>query len=75
MWSGRDFELDDLKKDYARYRLEKAKEDIGNASEIRNASDYDDMFIASKSETIEQIGNAKMFLEHIEKYVEEKLGE
>ena len=133
--------MDDLKKDYARYRLEKAKEEyeaavillesehyraannrayysvfhamrsvlvfvgydskkhsgiisefrktyiksgifpetlsdiIGNASEIRNASDYDDMFIASKSETIEQIGNAKMFLEHIEKYVEEKLGE
>ena len=33
------------------------------------------MFIANKSETIEQIGYAKMFLEHIEKYVEEILGE
>ncbi|MBQ3509667.1 MAG: HEPN domain-containing protein [Peptococcaceae bacterium] len=46
---------------------------IGNASEIRNASDYDDMFIASKSETVEQIENAKVFLRYIEKYVEEKL--
>lgn len=48
---------------------------IGNASEIRNASDYDDMFIASKSETIEQVENAKVFLSYIEKYVEERLTE
>lgn len=31
---------------------------IGSAFTIRNASDYDDMFIASKSETKEQIENA-----------------
>ena len=55
--------MDDLKKDYARYRLEKAKEE------------YEAAVILLESETIEQIGNAKMFLEHIEKYVEEKLGE
>lgn len=42
---------------------------IGFASEIRNASDYDDMFIADKSETMEQIQNAKVFLDTIEKFV------
>jgi len=34
---------------------------IGRASEIRNASDYDDMFIASKEETKKQIDDAKLF--------------
>lgn len=32
---------------------------IGSAFTIRNASDYDDMFIASKSDTEEQIKNAE----------------
>lgn len=31
---------------------------IGQAFTIRNASDYDDMFLASKSDTEEQISNA-----------------
>ena len=34
---------------------------IGLASEIRNASDYDDMFIASKEETEKQIKDAELF--------------
>lgn len=42
---------------------------IGSAFTIRNASDYDDMFIASKDETAEQIANAervyKIIWEHI----------
>lgn len=42
---------------------------IGSAFTIRNASDYDDMFIASKDDTKEQIDNAeyvyKMFKEYI----------
>lgn len=46
---------------------------IGAASEIRNASDYDDMFIADKEETAEQIKNAKRFLEKISIYVENQL--
>ena len=32
---------------------------IGSAFTIRNASDYDDMFIASKSDTQAQIENAE----------------
>ena len=46
---------------------------IGSASEIRNASDYDDMFIADKTETAEQIRNAKEFLNKIGSYVEKQL--
>lgn len=48
---------------------------IGTASEIRNASDYDDMFITDKAETAEQIQNAKVFLDQISSYVEKKLEE
>ena len=48
---------------------------IGCASEIRNASDYDDMFIADKTETAEQIQNAKVFLDEITSYVEKRLTE
>ncbi|MDO4756936.1 MAG: HEPN domain-containing protein [Parabacteroides sp.] len=48
---------------------------IGSASEIRNASDYDDMFIADKTETAEQIQNAKAFLDEITGYVEKRLAE
>ena len=32
---------------------------VGSAFEIRNDSDYEDMFIASKAETEEQIRNAE----------------
>ncbi len=46
---------------------------IGQASEIRNASDYDDMFIATKEETQKQIEDAKLFYEEINKYIEEKI--
>ncbi len=42
---------------------------IGSAFTIRNASDYDDMFIASKSETQEQILNAKFVYDSIQKFI------
>ena len=42
---------------------------VGSAFTIRNASDYDDMFIASKAETEEQIENAKYVFEQISQYV------
>lgn len=38
---------------------------------IRNASDYDDMFIASKDDTKEQIENAKFVYTEINKYIGE----
>lgn len=42
---------------------------IGSAFTIRNASDYDDMFIASKTETKEQIENAKFVYEQIYEFI------
>jgi len=42
---------------------------IGSAFTIRNASDYDDMFLASKAETEEQIMNASFVYEVITQYV------
>ncbi|MCD7815309.1 MAG: HEPN domain-containing protein [Bacteroides sp.] len=48
---------------------------IGTAFEIRNASDYDDMYIATKAEAEEQIERAKKFYAQVAVYVEEKIGE
>ena len=46
---------------------------IGSEFTIRNASDYDDTFIASKDETAEQFANAKRVYRMINEYME-KLG-
>lgn len=46
---------------------------IGLASEIRNASDYDDMFIASKEETEKQIKDAELFYNVIRKYIDKRV--
>lgn len=43
---------------------------IGSAFTIRNASDYDDMFIASKDETAEQIANAEWINKLVNEYIE-----
>lgn len=43
---------------------------IGSAFTIRNASDYDDMFIASKEETAEQISNAEWVYGVISGYID-----
>lgn len=48
---------------------------IGEAFEIRNASDYDDMYIATEKEALEQIERAGHFLDVISVYVKEKAGE
>ena len=42
---------------------------IGSAFTIRNASDYDDMFIASLTETEEQIKNAMYVVGQIKEYL------
>lgn len=41
---------------------------IGEAEEIRHASDYDDFYIASKEETERQIIVAEEFIQLIEEY-------
>lgn len=43
---------------------------IGSAFTIRNASDYDDMFIASRDETSEQISNAEFVYNAVSDYIE-----
>lgn len=45
---------------------------VGSAFTIRNASDYDDMFIASKNDTEEQINNAEYVYKVIEDYINQK---
>lgn len=45
---------------------------IMSASEIRNASDYDDYFIASKAEAQDQIENAKRFYHRVFSYIHEE---
>ena len=42
---------------------------IMSASEIRNASDYDDFYLASAEEAQEQIDNAVAFVRVIEEYL------
>ena len=50
------------------FRIEISKM-IGSAFTIRNASDYDDMFIASKSETEEQINDAEYVYRILSEYI------
>ena len=42
---------------------------IKDTSYLREKSDYDDFYIASKEETELQLKNAKIFIQHIEKYI------
>lgn len=37
--------------------------------EIRQGSDYDDFYIVSKTEVLEQLENAKVFIEETDKYL------
>lgn len=64
-----------FRRDYLKTNIFKRElsDIIGSAFEIRNASDYDDMFIAIKSDTLQQIENAERFFSEISKYVNERL--
>ena len=44
---------------------------IARAEQIRNASDYDDFYLASKEETRQQVENAGYLVEKVEKYIAE----
>lgn len=46
---------------------------IGEAEEIRHASDYDDFYIASKEESERQVMVADEFIHLVEKYCEEQI--
>jgi uncharacterized protein (UPF0332 family) len=42
---------------------------IARADQIRNASDYDDFYIASKEECRQQVENARYFLDKVKAYL------
>ncbi|MCM1143100.1 MAG: HEPN domain-containing protein [Blautia sp.] len=42
---------------------------IAKAEQIRNASDYDDFYIAGKEETKQQIDNAEYIVDKVDKYL------
>lgn len=44
---------------------------IARAEQIRNASDYDDFYLASKEETRQQVENAGYLVDKVEKYIAE----
>ena len=44
---------------------------IARAEQIRNASDYDDFYLASKEETRQQVENAGCLVEKVDKYIAE----
>lgn len=46
---------------------------IGSAFTIRNASDYDDMFIVSKHDTEEQIKNAEHVYHVLAEYINRQI--
>jgi len=48
---------------------EKHSDIISKASMIRNKSDYEDFYIASREESQEQIDNAKVFYDAVEEYL------
>lgn len=52
-------------KDYSRILM--------GAEKIRNKSDYNDFYIASKEEAKNQIVDAKVFIDTMEKYIDEYL--
>ena len=47
---------------------------IGEAEEIRHASDYDDFYIASKEESDRQVAVAGEFIQMVEKYCKKQIG-
>ncbi len=47
---------------------------IGEAEEIRHASDYDDFYIASREESERQVVVADEFIHLVEKYCKEQIG-
>ena len=48
---------------------------VRNAFSIRNKSDYDDFYIASRSEAEQQLENAKAFLQQVAAYLQEAWGQ
>lgn len=48
---------------------------IARAEQIRNVSDYDDFYIASREEAKQQVGDAKYIVNKVQKYLEDEIRE
>ena len=46
---------------------------IARAEQIRNVSDYDDFYIASKEEANQQVDDAKYIVDKVQKYLEDEI--
>lgn len=46
---------------------------VAQMEQIRNASDYDDFYVASKAETINQVDRAEYFFEKVKGYIDNKI--
>ena len=67
--------ISNFNKDYIRTEIfsRNLGRKIALAEEIRHASDYDDFYIASRMEAMEQIDTARELIENIEKYCNKKM--
>ena len=61
-------------KDYVKTGIfdKRASKIVKSASVLREKSDYEDFYIASKFETEEQLSNAMEFIKMVEKYLKDK---
>ncbi|MCH5314379.1 MAG: HEPN domain-containing protein [Eubacterium sp.] len=46
---------------------------ISKLFNVRSSSDYDDFYVISKEKVLEQYENAKLFVETVEKYLNDKI--
>lgn len=63
--------ISNFNKDYVKTEIfpKEIGRKIGEAEEIRHASDYDDFYIASREETERQTAIADEFIQLVEKYI------
>lgn len=63
--------ISNFNKDYVKTEIfpKEIGRKIGEAEEIRHASDYDDFYIASSEETERQVAVADEFIQLVEKYM------
>ncbi len=47
---------------------------LANSFRVRNKTDYDDFYVVSKDEAIQQLDNAGVFTEFMEKYITNNAG-
>lgn len=71
------YAISNFNKDYVKTEIfpREMGRKIGEAEEIRHASDYDDFYIASREEAERQVAVADEFIQLIEGYCKERFGE